>query len=86
MADIQKILSQMSIEEKCALCSGIDMWRTVPMKKYGIPTMRVSDGPHGMRREMDKTSVGNSMQKSMPSTCFPPAVTLVVLLFSFLYS
>ena len=63
MADIQKILSQMSIEEKCALCSGIDMWRTVPMKKYGIPTMRVSDGPHGMRRESDQIRSDQSLSR-----------------------
>lgn len=66
----------MTLEEKCALCSGVDMWQTVPLKKYGIPSVRVSDGPHGMRRERDKSSVGNSMQTSMPATCFPTAVTV----------
>lgn len=76
MADVKEILSKMTLEDKCALCSGVDMWRTVPLEKYGLPSIRVSDGPHGMRREMDKAAVGNAMQKSMPSTCFPTAVTV----------
>ena len=76
MADVKEILSKMTLEEKCALCSGLDFWTTPPIKDKGIPSVRVSDGPHGMRREQDKAAVANAMQVSMPSTCFPTAVTL----------
>lgn len=72
--DYVEILKKMSLEEKAALCSGQSFWTTVPIEKYGIPSVRMTDGPHGLRSE--KESVGtNVMRESYPATCFPPAVT-----------
>lgn len=76
MADIEKILQELTLEEKCALCSGIDFWKTTPIKSKGIGSAVVSDGPHGLRKEKDKGDVANVMQESELSTCFPTAVTL----------
>lgn len=72
--DYIAILKKMTLEEKAALCSGQSFWTTVPIEKYGIPSVRMTDGPHGIRSEKD--SVGtNIMRESYPATCFPPAVT-----------
>lgn len=76
MADIKSIVSKLTLEEKSALCSGITNWRTTPIKSQNIPSVFVADGPHGMRKEVQKADVANIMQSSYPSTCFPTAVTL----------
>jgi len=76
MTDIKSIVSKLTLEEKCALCSGVTNWRTTPIVSQNIPSIFVADGPHGMRKEIQNAEVANIMQKSQPATCFPPAVTL----------
>jgi len=68
--DIQSIVSKMTLEEKAALCTGASAWTTTPIERLGVPEMIVSDGPHGVRRVPDVTSMAN---KSLPATCFPTA-------------
>ena len=70
MSDIQTLVSQMTLEEKAALCTGADAWTTVPVPRLGIPSMWVADGPHGVRKVM---TVGALMSDSHPATCFPTA-------------
>jgi len=71
--DIQAILDQMTLEEKAALCTGASTWTTVPVERLGVPAMMMTDGPHGVRRVPDVTSVG---APSLPATCFPTASCL----------
>ncbi len=68
--DIQSIISQMTLDEKAALCTGASNWSTTPIERLGLPEMIVSDGPHGVRRVPDIHSMG---QHSLPATCFPTA-------------
>lgn len=68
--DIKKLISQMTLEEKASLCSGLDFWHTKPIERLGIPSIRMSDGPHGLRKEETMFS------KTVPATCFPTAVTI----------
>lgn len=49
--DIEKILSQMTLEEKVALCSGADFWQTKAMERHGIPSFFLCDGPYGLRKQ-----------------------------------
>ena len=72
--DVKKLVSQMTLEEKASLCSGLDNWRTKPIERLGIPSIRMSDGPHGLRREPE-TPEEKQLGPSVPSTCFPTAVT-----------
>lgn len=76
MADIQRIIDSLTLEEKCALCSGVDYWHTTPLKSKGVGSAVMSDGPHGLRKEVVKGDVANIMQDSQEATCFPTAVTL----------
>ena len=67
-----KILSKMSLEDKVALCSGKDFWHTKDFEKYGIPSIMLCDGPHGLRKQEDAADM-LGLNKSVPSTCFPTA-------------
>lgn len=75
--DIEKIVSQMSLEDKIAFCEGANFWETKAYEKYGIPAMFVCDGPNGLRKQ--DLSGGTDMlgvNNSNPATCFPAAVTM----------
>lgn len=71
----EHIIAKMTIEEKCALLSGATAFKTREMKKYGIPAMQFSDGPHGLRLQGEGANhlgIGGSL----PATCFPTAATV----------
>ena len=46
---IKEIISKMTLEDKISLCTGEDFWHTKKMEKYGIPSIMMCDGPHGLR-------------------------------------
>ncbi len=73
MKNIQSIISQMTLEEKAALCTGASPWTTTPVERLGVPELIVSDGPHGVRRVPDVNSLAIH---SLPATCFPTASCL----------
>ena len=73
MKNIQKIITQMTLEEKAALCTGASPWTTTPVERLGVPEMTVSDGPHGVRRLPDVNDIAT---ESYPATCFPTASCL----------
>ena len=70
--DIQKLLSQMTLEEKCSLLSGADFWHTKAVERLGIPAMMMSDGPHGLRKQ-DQTGDHLGINDSIKAVCFPAA-------------
>ena len=59
---LKKIISNLSLKEKVSLLSGFDNWYTPELKKYGIPKIKMSDGPNGVRGD------SNTPQTS---ACFP---------------
>lgn len=67
--DIASILSQMTLEEKAALCQGLDDWHTVPIPRLGVPSVMVSDGPHGLRKEV----VEGEKRRTIQAVCYPSA-------------
>ncbi len=69
--DIETILKQMSVEEKAALVSGTDFLFTNPIPRLGIPSLRMSDGPHGLRMQIGSSD--NGVSESEPATSFPTA-------------
>lgn len=71
---IADILAKMSLEEKISLCNGADFWHSKAMEQYGIVSITMSDGPHGLRcQKADADMLG--VNESEPATCFPTAVT-----------
>lgn len=69
---IEKIIKQLTLEEKASLCSGADFWHTESVERLGIPSVMVTDGPHGLRKQ-DETSDHLGLHDSVPATCFPTA-------------
>lgn len=49
MIDIEALLSSLQLEEKVKLLAGESFWRTHPLESAGIPVLKVSDGPNGVR-------------------------------------
>lgn len=67
--------SALNTEEKAALTSGASFWETEGIERVGIPSIYLTDGPHGVRKQAqggDHLGIGDSV----PATCFPPAVAL----------
>lgn len=51
MADInvEEVLKKLTSSEKVDLLSGVDFWHTKALPQYGVPSLRTSDGPNGVR-------------------------------------
>ena len=67
--------ADLTLEEKAALTSGADFWTTKAIDRVGVPSIMLTDGPHGLRKQ----ATGNDhlgLAGSVPATCFPPAVGL----------
>ena len=70
--DIQKLIQQMTLEEKASLLSGGDFWHTKAVERLGIPAFMVSDGPHGLRKQEEKAD-HLGVNDSIRAVCFPAA-------------
>jgi len=62
--------------EKASLTTGANYWSTKSAPRIDLPAIRVADGPHGLRVQDDEKPDHLGLGRSLPSTCFPPAVTL----------
>ena len=66
--NIPELVAQLTLEEKAGLCSGADFWHTKTVERLGIPTLMVSDGPHGLRTQDPERDDPNHSRKAV---CFP---------------
>ena len=69
------IIKQMTLEEKCYLFSGKDFWQTRSVERLGVPSMTLSDGPHGIRKQ-EGAGDQLGLNGSLPATCYPTAATI----------
>lgn len=67
---IRELISKMTLEEKAGLCSGLDFWHTKGSERLGIPSVMVSDGPHGLRKQ-DDAADHLGVNESIKAVCFP---------------
>jgi beta-glucosidase len=75
MDDIAMLMDQLTLEEKASLCSGLNFWYLKGVERLGIPSIMVTDGPHGLRKQVGSADhVG--LNESVPATCFPTASAL----------
>ncbi|WP_447911989.1 glycoside hydrolase family 3 C-terminal domain-containing protein [Microbacterium phyllosphaerae] len=65
--------SDLTLEEKASLTSGADFWTTKAIERIGLPSIMMTDGPHGLRKQSGGTD-HLGLASSVPATCFPPAV------------
>lgn len=66
---VQSLLAAMTLEEKVSLLAGVSSWCTPPIERLGIPALKVSDGPNGVRG-------GGAFGAGTPTTCFPCGIAL----------
>ena len=72
MQNTEILLKNLTLEEKCALLSGAETFKTRGMPKHGIPQIWLSDGPHGLRKQAGESD-HLGLNPSVPATCFPTA-------------
>ncbi len=67
MPNINQLIEDLTLEEKVLLLSGFDAWQTSKIDRLGVPNIKMSDGPNGVRGD------GNSGKSS---ACFPCAISI----------
>ena len=72
MQNTELLLKELTLEEKCALLSGAETFKTRGMPQHGIPQIWLSDGPHGLRKQAGESD-HLGLNPSVPATCFPTA-------------
>ena len=70
--EASKLVGQMTLEEKAGLCSGRDFWFLKGIERLGLKPIMVTDGPHGLRKQMDNAD-HLGINDSVPATSFPTA-------------
>ncbi len=65
-----QLVSQMTLAEKASLLSGADKWRTKAIPRLNLAAVTVSDGPHGLRKEVVNPE---GKLETVHATCFPTA-------------
>ncbi|MGE6578294.1 beta-glucosidase family protein [Paenibacillus xylanexedens] len=73
--NIKELVQRMTLEEKAGMCSGLDFWHLKGVERLGIPSIMVTDGPHGLRKQ-DGIADHLGLTSSVPATCFPSAAGL----------
>jgi beta-glucosidase len=74
-ANVKEILRQMTLEEKAALCSGLDFWHINGVERLGISPVMVTDGPHGLRKQIS-AGLDLNLANSVKTVCFPTATAM----------
>lgn len=69
------IISKMTLEEKIAFCSGKSFWETRDFEHHGIPSLFLSDGPHGLRKQ-EGNGDHLGLNSSVSTTCFPTSTAV----------
>ncbi|KAG2738762.1 glycoside hydrolase family 3 protein [Suillus brevipes Sb2] len=67
-ADVDDIVEKLTTDEAILLTAGVGFWHTHEIARLGIPAVKVSDGPNGIR--------GNHFFMSTPAKCLPSATAL----------
>ncbi|MDR0627423.1 MAG: glycoside hydrolase family 3 protein, partial [Bifidobacteriaceae bacterium] len=72
---ISWLMERLTAKEKLSLLDGLDFWHTQPVERLGIPALMLTDGPHGLRKQV--TSADHlGINCSVPATCFPTGAAL----------
>ena len=73
--DKGKIIESLTLRQKADLLTGKNFWETKGYEELGVPSIFLSDGPHGLRRQAAKAD-HLGLNASIPATCFPTAAAM----------
>jgi len=73
---IRTLISQMTLQEKVSLLHGNSKFYVSAIKRLGIPELALSDGPHGVRAEINRDNWAYAGWTNDSATCFPPGTAL----------
>ena len=65
----EEVIRHMTLEEKAALCVGRDFWHACAVPEANIPSVMMTDGPHGLRKQSEAAD-HLGINDSEPATCF----------------
>lgn len=68
--ETDKLLTQLTLEEKASLCAGLDMWMTKNIDRLNIPSLAMYDGTNGIRKTASTEELG-ILGENVPATCYP---------------
>src|SRR5579863_10399686 len=75
---VQDLLGRMTLQEKVAMLSGADWMQSVPNARLGIPSIKMADGPLGIRSWAGPSAETNAMvsKNKVMTTAFPSGVAM----------
>lgn len=73
--DVEKILQEMTLEEKAQMCSGRDFWHSQDVERLGVPSMMMCDGPNGLRKQKGQGD-HLGINESIETVCYPTSSAL----------
>ncbi len=76
-ARVEDLLARLTLAEKIALMGGGSMFATEPVPRLGIPALRVSDGPNGVRSNDDRAATVFPTGAALAATWSPAVLDAV---------
>ena len=70
--DIDRILNELTLAEKCSLLAGRNFWQANGCERLVLPSVMLTDGPHGLRKQAGSAD-HLGLNESVPATSFPTA-------------
>ena len=74
MRTVDELIKELTLEEKACLLSGHKSWHTNKISRVDLPSIFLTDGPHGLRKKRED-SKETGLGETEPSTAFPTAAT-----------
>ena len=75
---VQDLLERMTLEEKVSLLSGANWMETVAIPRLGIPSIKMADGPAGIRSWLGSSAITSApgATRTFSATAFPPGIAI----------
>ena len=67
----KEIVSAMTMKEQASLTSGADFWHSKAIDRLEVPSVTMSDGPHGLRKQVTTTNDHMGLNEAVEAVCFP---------------